>query len=145
MPVAFSLEAEIEPLRGQRPKRVALTSVDAAIHLRSIPCTRRVPQFGDSSDANRNSRVFPSAFWSSHSDWEDISAQYGWTWSGSASIRRIAEQMGREVTSLGPIRSSLISKGMIWSPTHGDTAFTVPLFDEFMKRIIPSNEWHKGA
>ena len=52
----------------------------------------------------------------------------------------IAEQMGREVTSLGPIRSSLISKGMIWSPTHGDTAFTVPLFDEFMKRIIPSNE-----
>lgn len=49
----------------------------------------------------------------------------------------IAEQMGREVTSLGPIRSSLIAKGMIWSPTHGDTAFTVPLFDEFMKRIIP--------
>ena len=57
----------------------------------------------------------------------------------------IAEQMGREVTSLGPIRSSLISKGMIWSPTHGDTAFTVPLFDEFMKRIIPGNEWTKGA
>jgi AAA ATPase domain len=57
----------------------------------------------------------------------------------------IAEQMGREVTSLGPIRSSLISKGMIWSPTHGDTAFTVPLFDEFMKRIIPGNEWNKGA
>jgi hypothetical protein len=35
----------------------------------------------------------------------------------------------------------LIAKGMIWSPTHGDTAFTVPLFDEFMKRIIPGNEW----
>jgi hypothetical protein len=50
----------------------------------------------------------------------------------------IAESLGRAVTSLGPIRSSLISKGMIWSPTHGDTAFTVPLFDEFMKRIMES-------
>ena len=26
---------------------------------------------------------------------------------------------------------------MIWSPSHGDTAFTVPLFDEFMRRIVP--------
>ncbi len=49
----------------------------------------------------------------------------------------IAVGLGREVSSLGPVRSSLIAKGMIWSPTHGDTAFTVPLFDEFMKRIIP--------
>lgn len=55
----------------------------------------------------------------------------------------IAESMGRLVTSLGPIRSSLISKGMVWSPTHGDTAFTVPLFDEFMKRIIPGGEWNR--
>jgi hypothetical protein len=30
---------------------------------------------------------------------------------------------------------------MIWSPTHGDTAFTVPLFDEFMKRIVPEKDW----
>ena len=30
---------------------------------------------------------------------------------------------------------------MIWSPNHGDTAFTVPLFDEFMKRIMPGDEW----
>ena len=48
----------------------------------------------------------------------------------------IAECMGREVTSLGPTRSSLIAKGMVWSPSHGDTAFTVPLFDQFMKRIM---------
>jgi Cdc6-like AAA superfamily ATPase len=53
----------------------------------------------------------------------------------------IAEQLNREVTSLGPIRSQLIVKGMIWSPSHGDTAFTVPLFDEFMKRIIPGDDW----
>jgi hypothetical protein len=29
----------------------------------------------------------------------------------------------------------------MWSPSHGDTAFTVPLFDEFMRRIMPGNEW----
>lgn len=53
----------------------------------------------------------------------------------------IACQLNREVTSLGPTRSQLIAKGMIWSPSHGDTAFTVPLFDEFMHRIMPDDEW----
>lgn len=53
----------------------------------------------------------------------------------------IAEGLGRPVSSLGPVRSSLIRKGMIWSPSHGDTAFTVPLFDEFMKRIMPGKDW----
>lgn len=49
----------------------------------------------------------------------------------------IAEIMGRKVTSVAPLRSTLISKGMVYSPEHGDTAFTVPLFDEFMKRTMP--------
>lgn len=53
----------------------------------------------------------------------------------------IAEQLGRKVTALGPTRNQLIAKGMIWSPSHGDTAFTVPLFDEFMKRIMPDADW----
>ncbi len=53
----------------------------------------------------------------------------------------IADQLEREVTSLGPTRAQLIAKGMIWSPSHGDTGFTVPLFDEFMKRIMPGQEW----
>ena len=53
----------------------------------------------------------------------------------------IAEQLGREVTSLGPTRNQLIAKGMIWSPSHGDTAFTVPMFDEFMRRIMPGHDW----
>jgi len=53
----------------------------------------------------------------------------------------IAERQKRTVSSLGPVRSSLIVKGMIWSPNHGDTAFTVPLFDEFMVRILPGNDW----
>ncbi len=49
----------------------------------------------------------------------------------------IANQLGREVTSLAPTRSQLIAKGMIWSPAHGDTVFTVPMFDQFMIRIMP--------
>lgn len=56
----------------------------------------------------------------------------------------IADQLGRSVQSFGPTRSNLISKGMIWSPTHGDTAFTVPLFDEFMQRIMPGDDWKHG-
>jgi hypothetical protein len=54
----------------------------------------------------------------------------------------IAQTLGKKVNALGPIRGSLITKGMIWSPSHGDTAFTVPLFDEFMKRIMPASAWN---
>jgi hypothetical protein len=57
----------------------------------------------------------------------------------------IATAMGKQSNSLGPVRSSLISKGMVWSPSHGDTAFTVPLFDEFMKRIMPGDAWKAEA
>lgn len=53
----------------------------------------------------------------------------------------IAQLLNRKVTSFGPTRSQLIAKGMIWSPSHGDTAFTVPLFDEFMLRIMPEDNW----
>ncbi len=53
----------------------------------------------------------------------------------------IAWELNREVTSLGPTRSQLIWKGMIWSPSHGDTAFTVPLFDQYMRRIMPGDDW----
>ena len=48
----------------------------------------------------------------------------------------IASLLGQPVTSLGPRRSQLISKGMVWSPQYGETAFTVPLFHQFMKRIM---------
>lgn len=53
----------------------------------------------------------------------------------------IADVLDRKVTSLGPTRNQLIAKGMIWSPSHGDTAFTVPLFDEFMHRIMRGDNW----
>jgi AAA ATPase domain len=55
----------------------------------------------------------------------------------------IADCLKRKVTSLGPTRSQLIAKGMIWSPNHGDTAFTVPLFDEFMRRTITDHDWRR--
>jgi hypothetical protein len=50
----------------------------------------------------------------------------------------VAELLHRKVTAVAPTRSALIAKGMIYSPSHGDTAFTVPLFDGFMKRIMPT-------
>lgn len=55
----------------------------------------------------------------------------------------IAAELDRAVSSFGPTRSQLIVKGMIWSPNHGDTAFTVPLFDQFMRRIMPGDDWRE--
>ncbi|WP_419842688.1 hypothetical protein [Candidatus Poriferisodalis sp.] len=52
----------------------------------------------------------------------------------------IASALGVRVTSVAPRRSQLIAKGMVFSPAHGDTAFTVPLFDEFLKRAMPELE-----
>lgn len=49
----------------------------------------------------------------------------------------IAMQLGAKVTSVAPLRSGLIRKGMIYSPAHGDTAFTVPMFDEYLRRVRP--------
>jgi hypothetical protein len=53
----------------------------------------------------------------------------------------IADILSRKVSALGPTRAQLINKGMIWSPNHGDTAFTVPLFDGFMHRVMPGDDW----
>jgi len=49
----------------------------------------------------------------------------------------IADALGVKISSIGPGRANLIQKGMLYSPTHGDMAFTVPLFDEFMLRAMP--------
>lgn len=52
----------------------------------------------------------------------------------------IAKILHVSVQSAAPLRNNLIKKGMIYSPDHGDTAFTVPLFDGFMKRTMPDWE-----
>ncbi len=49
----------------------------------------------------------------------------------------IAEKLNVPVSRIAPLRAQLIKKGMIYSPAHGDTAFTVPLFEEFLKRVMP--------
>jgi hypothetical protein len=49
----------------------------------------------------------------------------------------IANKLGKAVEQVAPLRAQLISKGMIYSPAHGDIAFTVPLFEEFLIREIP--------
>ena len=53
----------------------------------------------------------------------------------------IAKMLAKPVTTVGLTRANLIAKGMVWSPDHGDTGFTVPLFDEFMRRIMPADDW----
>jgi AAA ATPase domain len=47
----------------------------------------------------------------------------------------VAAQLGVKVESVAPRRSELIKKGMLYSPAHGDTAFTVPMFDDFLRRF----------
>jgi hypothetical protein len=57
--------------------------------------------------------------------------------SGTHRSSDISEILGVKVTSVAPTRSALIKKGMIYSPAHGDMAFTVPLFDQYMRRVMP--------
>jgi hypothetical protein len=55
----------------------------------------------------------------------------------------IATKLDVKVESVAPRRSGLIQKGMIYSPAHGDTAFTVPLFDRFLK-AADRLDWSRG-
>ncbi len=55
----------------------------------------------------------------------------------------IAATLGVEAAAVATVRQQLINKGMVWSQRHGETAFTVPLFNEFMKRQIPILEKHE--
>jgi len=57
--------------------------------------------------------------------------------SGAHRSSDIADALKVKINSLGPVRANLIQKGMIYSPAHGDMAFTVPLFDGFMLRAMP--------
>jgi hypothetical protein len=54
----------------------------------------------------------------------------------------VADILGMKISTLGPVRAKLIKKGMAYSPSYGDMAFTVPLFDEFMRRAIPNFSRH---
>lgn len=52
----------------------------------------------------------------------------------------IAERLNVKPQNVAPTRNSLIKKGMIYSPSYGDTEFTVPLFDDFMRRSMPNSK-----
>jgi len=56
---------------------------------------------------------------------------------GPYKVGDIASKFGYKVSSLSPTRANLMKKGMVYSPSYGCIAFTVPLFDQFMKRAIP--------
>jgi hypothetical protein len=56
---------------------------------------------------------------------------------GPYSSTAIADHLSRKPSSFGPVRASLVAKGMIYTPGYGQSAFTVPLFDAFMRRIMP--------
>jgi hypothetical protein len=51
----------------------------------------------------------------------------------------VAEKFGKKSNALGPLRDGLIKKGMIYSPRYGYVAFTVPMFDEYLKRTMPND------
>lgn len=53
----------------------------------------------------------------------------------------IAQTLSQKVITLAPLRNRLIRKGMIWAPSHGDTAFTVPLFHDYLARVMPGDVW----
>jgi hypothetical protein len=59
---------------------------------------------------------------------------------GSGPLRSgdIAQILKKEVQAVAPLRAKLISKGMIYSLSHGDNSFTVPLFGDYMKRVMPN-------
>jgi len=55
----------------------------------------------------------------------------------------VAEELSGSVQSLGTLRSNIIHKGMIYSPKHGDIAFTVPMFEDYLRRTILSDSCPK--
>ena len=57
---------------------------------------------------------------------------------GRCRVSDITEKLGVSLNGIGPRRSSLIRKGMIYSPAHGQLAFTVPLFADYMMRNAPA-------
>lgn len=62
---------------------------------------------------------------------------------GPHSSGAIARTMGRTTAAVGPLREAVVGKGMAYSPRYGQTAFTVPMFDAFMRRMMP--DWSPSA
>ena len=50
-------------------------------------------------------------------------------------VANVAHILNKDLKSISPIRARLINKGLIYATRHGEIDFTVPKFDEFLKRI----------
>ena len=57
----------------------------------------------------------------------------------------IAAELGTDSPRVAPLRNQLITKGLIYSPSHGITNFTVPQFDDFLRRCFPFTQASKTA
>lgn len=53
----------------------------------------------------------------------------------------VAGKLSKQVQSIGPVRATLISKGFVYSPQHGEVEFTVPLYDEYIRRNFDLSEF----
>ena len=49
----------------------------------------------------------------------------------------VARLLNRSSRQSAPTRSGLIERGLLYTPSHGYAAFTVPHFDQFMRRSVP--------
>lgn len=59
-------------------------------------------------------------------------------------IKNVSKFLNKTVSAISPLRAKLINKGIIYSTGHGEIDFTVPLFDEYLKRINPGLVIEKG-
>ena len=57
--------------------------------------------------------------------------------SSPIAVSVVAERLKRPLNAISAARAALIRKGMVYSPSHGEIAYTVPLFGDYMRRILP--------
>src|ERR1700722_11939400 len=57
---------------------------------------------------------------------------------GPSQAGEVAARLGKNTNSLGPVRANLIAKGLVYAPEHGQIAFTVPGFADFIAREEPT-------
>ena len=53
----------------------------------------------------------------------------------SCTVTKVAHILNKDLKSISPIRARLINKGLIYATRYGEIDFTVPKFDEFLKRM----------
>lgn len=49
---------------------------------------------------------------------------------------QVARGMGKTTPQVGMVRDGLIKRGLCFAPRHGEIAFTVPLFDTYIRRAM---------